>query len=75
MIVVNMEAIFYLQRTPENILAMSERDKKREHIDSCLQQCYHFLLFIISINSLLGTDSEATLNLLAIRLITKWQQP
>ena len=69
--VVNMDAASCLQKMPEKSLGVSERDKKRKYLDSCLQQRHHFSPFVVSINGILGTEAEAKLKCLDSRLTIK----
>ena len=45
-----------------------------KYIETCLQQRLHFSPFVVSVDGILGVDSEATLKQLAIRLVAKCQQ-
>ena len=35
--VVNTDAVYYIQKTPDRILEVAYRDKKRKYLDSCMQ--------------------------------------
>ena len=73
--VVNMDVASYLQKTLDKILAVTEREKKRNCLDFCLQQRRHFYPFIVSVNGLLGIYAEAMMKRLYRSLSTKWWQP
>ena len=71
----NTEAMPYIKKAPEKSLTVAEREKKRNYIDSCLQQRHQFSPFVISVNDLLETQANATLHCLSVRLSTNWWQP
>ena len=45
-----------LARKPSSILKSSENDKKRKHLDACLEQRRHFTPFVVSCEGLFGKD-------------------
>ena len=73
--VVNTDTAYYLQKTPDKIMAVAERDKNHKCLHSYLNQWRHFTLFVIYIDRMLGTETEAILKRLYSRLATKWRQP
>ena len=62
-----------LLKTPEKILLTMEQ-KKGKYLDACLYKIRHLNPFFVSVDSLLGTEVEATLKILVSCLATKWQQ-
>ena len=75
MLVVNTETLYHRKKSPDKILHMIEEEKKKKYLEACLQKRYHFSPFVISVDSLLGVEAEATVKCIAICLVTKWKQP
>ena len=73
--VVNTDAKYHLEKTPEKCLHEAERAKKKMYLEACHQQCQHFSAFIDSVDRLMGVEATATLKRIASRLATKWRQP
>ena len=44
------------------------------YLETCLQQCQHFSLFVTPVDEILDVEAEATLKMIASHLTTKWQQ-
>ena len=72
--VMNTYAKSHLAKTPEKCLQEAEREKKKTHLDTYLQQRRHFYPFVASVDGLLGVESTDTLERIASRLTTKWRQ-
>ena len=75
MSVVNTDAKYYWEKSPERCLEEAERGKKKMYLEACLQQCRHFSPFVASVDELLGVEATATLKRIASRLASKWKQP
>ena len=73
--VVNTYTKDYQLRLTQECLATEEHDKKRKYFDSCLQQFWHFSVFVTSVDGLIGMEAETTLKELARQLATKCKQP
>ena len=73
--VVNTDAKFYWEKSPERYLEEAEKGKKKMYLEACLQQRRHFSPFVASVNGILGVEATATLKRIAIRLVSKWKQP
>ena len=72
--VVNIDAASYAQKTPEKSLLTAEQ-KRCKYLDAYIQQRCHFPPFVVSVDGLLDTETEATLKRLASRLAAKWRKP
>ena len=55
--------------------AMIEREKKRKHLDACLDRRRHFTPFVVSCDGLLGKEAEAAIKQIASKLAVKWKRP
>ena len=69
-----MDTAYCLQKTLDKILEVTERDKKRNYLDSCMQQRCHFPPFVFYFDGVLGTEIEAIMKRLDIRLTTLWRK-
>ena len=65
--VVNTDATYYQSKTPKKCIKTTDKDKKKNYLDACLKQCRHFTPFVVSVDSLLGVEAEATLKHIARR--------
>ena len=65
----------HLGRLYDKSLYVAETEKECNYLDSCLHQWRHFLPFFVSVDGLFGTEVDALMRCLAIRLVTKWRQP
>ena len=72
--VVNTDVTSYQSTTPEKCLKTAEKDNKNKYLYACLKNRQQFTPFVVSGNSLLGVEAEATLERIAICLTTKWKK-
>ena len=75
MSVMNTDALSHHNKSMEKCLRIVENGKKRKYLEACLRKHYHFLPFVVSMDGLLGVETEDTLKRISIRLATKWKQP
>ena len=73
--IVNTDAKYHSEKTPEKCLQEAERGKKRMYLEACLQQYSHFSTFFASVDVLLGVEATETLKRLASRLATNLRKP
>ena len=66
--VVNTDTLYHQNKSPEKCLLMEEKYKNRSYLEDCLWQSHHFYPFIVSMDSLLGIETEAMLKCIATRL-------
>ena len=71
--VLNSDKLSHQNKSPEKCLLISENENQR-YLEACLQQIRHISPFVISADSLLGVEAEATLEHIARCLATKWKQ-
>ena len=75
MCVINTDAKYYWEKTPERCLEEAERGKKKMYLEDFLHQRQHFSPFVASVDGLLRVEATATLRRIASRLASKWKQP
>ena len=73
--VVNIDALYYQNKSPEMCLQTAEKSKKKKYLESCLQKRCHLPHYVVLVDGLLNLEAEATLKHKASRLATKWKQP
>ena len=61
MFVVNTDALYHRNKSPEKCLQMSEKDKNKNDLESCLQIICHFSPFFVLVDDLLGMEAWAKL--------------
>ena len=71
MSIVNTDALYHRNKSPDKFLHTSEMEKKKNFLDSLFQQHCHFSPFVVSLDGLLGVEAEATLKRIASRLAKK----
>jgi len=54
---------------------IAETDKKRKHLDACLNQRRHFTPFVVSCEGLHGKEASIFMKWLSERLADKWKCP
>ena len=59
--IVNTDATSYQSQKPEKCLEASEKEKKKNYLDTCINQRQNFTPFIDSVDVLIGVEAEATL--------------
>jgi hypothetical protein len=57
------------------VLEAHEREKKKKHLEACLEQSRHFSPFVASMDGLLGKESRTLLKKLFPLLAEKWEKP
>ena len=72
--VVNTDAKSYWEKSPEKCLEEAKKSKKKMYLKRCLQQRRNFSPFVASVDGLLRVEVTTTLNRIASRLASKWQQ-
>ena len=72
---VNTDALSYRNMSPEKCNQTAEKWRKKKYLESYHQQRCNFYSFVVSMYSLLGVETEATLEHTDIRLAKKWKQP
>ena len=72
--VVNTDTTSYQYKPPISAWKPLRRQRKK-YIDDCLEQCWHFTPFVVSVGGILGVKAEATLKLISRHLTTKWKEP
>ena len=71
----NTDALSHRNKSPDKCLQTEEKKKKKKYLESFLQQLRQFYPFILSVDDLLGVDTEAVLKCIVIHLATKWKYP
>ena len=72
---VNTDTLTYQGRTPEKWIHSIQRETKRKYLEACLQQKFHFYLFVVLVDGLLGMEADDTLKRLVSCLAVKWKKP
>ena len=62
-------------RKPEAVIKSAENDKKRKHLEPCLEQIRQFTPFIVSCEGMMGKEADTFVCRLAQCLSKKWHQP
>ena len=73
--VVNTGVASYVTNTPDKSFSVAERQKKGKYLEACIQQQRQFTTLFISLNSLMSTEAEDTMKIMACCLATKFQKP
>ena len=73
--VVNTNAVSHQYKTPKIYLETAEREKKKNYLHACINERRHFTPFVVSVNSLIWVETEATLKRISSGLATKCKKP
>ena len=73
----NTDSLSHQNKSPDKCLQMSDKEKKwkRNCLEACLQQRHNLSPFVISVDCLLGVESEYTLKRIASRPKMKLKHP
>jgi hypothetical protein len=55
------------------VLESQEKEKKRQHLQPCLDERRHFTPFVCSVDGMLGREASTLAKRLSAKLATKWQ--
>ena len=69
--VVNTDALYYQNKSPEKCLLTVEKDKQKKHLEACLRQRCHLSTFFVSVYGFIVMEEEATMKRIARSLVTK----
>ena len=72
--VMNTDAKYYWQKSPEKCLEEADKSKENIYLQRCLRQRRHFSPFVASVDGILGVEATATLKRIVNRLASKWRQ-
>ena len=73
--VTDLDAKSYRNQDPEKILLRQEQEKKRKHLEPCLQQRRSFVPFVVSTDGMMDPEAHQLLGRIAKKLAWKWQRP
>ena len=73
--IMDTDACTYRSRELAKVLEAHEWEKKRKHLEPCLESRHHFTPFVCSTDGLIGREAKAFLRRLAALLAHKWRQP
>ena len=57
------------------MLKSAENDKKKKHLDACLEQRRHFNPFVVSCEGFFGKEANFFIKRLAKKLADEWRRP
>ena len=69
------DAKSYRGRNPHRVIESQEREKKKKHLELCLEQRRDFTPFVVSVDGLFGKEAKAVIRRLASLLSEKWSRP
>ena len=73
--VVNTDAQSYLSRSPSDVLAKAEEEKKAKYLSACEARRALFTPICVSVDGMVGREANAFLKRLGDRLSLKWTRP
>ena len=65
----------YLSSTPAKAIAKQERAKKKQYLESCLEERRHFAPYVVDTYGLLGEEAKAFNKRIGSMLAEKWKSP
>jgi hypothetical protein len=69
-----IDAKSYSKCTPAKELESQEKEKKRKHLEACLERRCHFTPFVCSVDGMLGREPKTFAKHLAAKLANKWEK-
>ena len=73
--VVDTDAPSYRSRAPQDILRTAELDKKRKYLQACQDRRASFTPICVSVDGLLGKETDFLIRRLCDFLCVKWERP
>eukprot|EP00957_Ditylum_brightwellii_P004069 309285-Ditylum_brightwellii.AAC.1 len=71
--ITDIDARSYISCLLELVLARQEKEKKVKYLQACLEQHYHFSVFVVSINGILSHKSSMVLKQIPKKFAEKWE--
>ena len=71
----NTNSLSHRTKSQEKCLQTMENEKKNKYLETCLQKFRQLPPFLISVESLIVMEFEATLKHIARHVAIKWKQP
>ena len=71
--VVDIDALSYCSRSPQDVLRTAEVDKKRKYSQACHDRRASFTPVCVSVDGLLGKETDFFLHRLCEFLCVKWE--
>ena len=73
--VLNTDALFYFNKSPDNCLQPEKKDKNNKYQESCLQKRCYFCPCVVSVGGQLSVEAEDELKNMASGHTTKLKNP
>ena len=73
--VVDTDARSYRSRSPRDVLRTAEGEKKRKYLQACQNRHATFTPLCVSVDGMLGSESEFFVKRLSDFLAVKWERP